>query len=65
VFVVLTFLLSLASEYPVDKQLQVHLENEQCILFNMAGRMSIEVCGKFEDMQLTVYFKANKQYLHT
>ena len=55
-----TFILTYAQEYPAVQQLQVHLENEQCVTFRPDGSHSL--AGLVHDTQLTAFFKANQKY---
>ena len=53
-----TMSLTLTQEFPPVCQLQVHLENEQCVTFKPNGRLS----NVKKDSQLMGFFKANKKY---
>ena len=53
-----TMSLTLIQEFPPVSQLQVHLENEQCVTFKPNGRLG----NIKKDSQLMGFFKANKKY---
>jgi hypothetical protein len=50
----------LLQEYPLVKQLQVHLENEQQIAFRLNGQHTLTNLA--DNTQLTGFFKANQKY---
>ena len=50
-------------EFPAVQQLQVHLENEQYVVFNSNDGSSLaRASDEVKDTQLTAYFKANELY---
>ena len=50
-------------EYPAVHQLQIHLENEQFVIFNSNDAESLQrASDDCTDTQLTAYFKANQKY---
>ena len=52
-----------SQEFPAVQHLQIHLENEQFVVFNSNNANSLQrVSEDRTDTQLTAYFKANQKY---